>query len=88
MTRFECLEELARDLIGDGKTPDLFFVTDRGNVVTVTTDYRDAAGVWDAVTFDLCSRPFADFRPAEEQASKPLLDLPSAPIGFAGPRVG
>lgn len=30
------LEELARDTVGDGTAPDLYFVTDRGTVVTVT----------------------------------------------------
>lgn len=47
MVRFECLEQLARELIGDGKTPDLFFVTDGGNVVTITADYRVARIHWE-----------------------------------------
>lgn len=49
--------------------------------------YRDASSSWDAPTFRVCSTPLpgGDFRPAEEQQSNPLLDLPSAPIGYAGP---
>ena len=33
--KIEALEELARAMIGDGQSPDLFFVTDRGQVVSV-----------------------------------------------------
>jgi hypothetical protein len=33
------LEALARDRVGDGGSPALFFVTDAGVVVTVTRDF-------------------------------------------------
>lgn len=36
------LETLARDVIGDAQSPNLYFVTDRGKVQTVTTDYPTA----------------------------------------------
>lgn len=41
------LEKLASDMVGDGQTPDLFFVTDRGGVVTVTTDFEVACLAWE-----------------------------------------
>lgn len=44
--------------------------------------YPRDTGSWDSPTFQVCSEPFADFRPAEVQATQPLVDLPSAPIGF------
>lgn len=48
--RIEALQALARDMVGDGKTPDLFFVTDRGAVVTVTTDFELASSHWEALS--------------------------------------
>lgn len=46
--------------------------------------YPSDASSWDVATFRVCSLPLpgGDFRPAEEQQSNPLLDLPSAPIGW------
>ncbi len=35
MKKIDQLEALASAMIGDGKSPDLFFVTDRGRVVSV-----------------------------------------------------
>lgn len=40
------LNALATELVGDGQRPDLFFVTDQGNVVTVTTSARIAYDHW------------------------------------------
>lgn len=40
------LETLARDMVGDDSTPDLFFVTDRGAVVTVSRDFGTAYRHW------------------------------------------
>lgn len=52
--------------------------------------YSSDSSSFDAPTFRVCSTPLpgGDFRPAEEQQSNPLLDLPSAPIGYAGPLAG
>jgi hypothetical protein len=44
--RLECLEELARTMVGDGKSPDLFFVTVGGNVVMISREYRPAYACW------------------------------------------
>lgn len=44
--RIKALEILARDMVGDGKKPDLYFVTDRGVVVAIETDLDAAAQRW------------------------------------------
>ena len=44
--KLEALETLARERVGDGQSPDLFFVTDQGTVVTVTRDYQIASTAW------------------------------------------
>ena len=49
MARIERLEALARDMVGDGETPDLFFVTDRGNVVCIETSAPKAYRRWKAL---------------------------------------
>lgn len=44
--RIEALETLARDMVGDGGSPNVFFVTDGPNVVMVTTDEEKARAAW------------------------------------------
>ena len=44
--KIEALETLARTMIGDGQTPDLFFVTDEGAVVLIETSALRAYGRW------------------------------------------
>lgn len=44
--KIERLEALARECVGDGRQPDLFFVTDQGVVVTVTRDLTVAHTHW------------------------------------------
>lgn len=46
MKRIEALEALARDMVGDGEKPDVFFVTDEGRVVAIETDARRAYDRW------------------------------------------
>lgn len=40
------LDALASDMVGDGGSPNVFFVTDGGHVVTVTTDRSAAWAQW------------------------------------------
>jgi len=40
------LEFLATRIVGDGKAPNLFFVTDQGNVVTTTRNFHIAYEHW------------------------------------------
>lgn len=40
------LEALASNLIGDGQSPNLYFVTDQGVVVTVTRSLEVAHAEW------------------------------------------
>lgn len=49
-TRIGALEQLASTFIGDGKTPDLFFVTINGIVVLVTQHYTTAYIHWRELT--------------------------------------
>jgi hypothetical protein len=44
--RIPALEDMARDMVGDGKSPNLFFVTDRGAVVSVNRDFDVAYSQW------------------------------------------
>ena len=40
------LQELATDMVGDGKTPNLFFVSEQGVIITVTRDFEIAYEQW------------------------------------------
>jgi hypothetical protein len=40
--RLEFLEKLARDLVGDGKEPNLFFVSSNGNIILISRDFEAA----------------------------------------------
>lgn len=44
--RIPALESMARDMVGDSGTPDLFFVTDRGVVVMVARSFPAAHREW------------------------------------------
>lgn len=46
MTKIPELESLARSMVGDGKTPDLFFVGDENGVICVETNALRAYGRW------------------------------------------
>lgn len=46
MKKIKELEELAMKLIGDGKNPNLFFVSENGNIILVTTDGDIAYAAW------------------------------------------
>lgn len=57
--RIEALETLAREMVGDGGTPNAFFVTDGGNVTMVTTNEEEARRAWECL---------ADRLPLQESA--------------------
>lgn len=44
--RMEQLEALARDMVGDGGKPDVFFVSVEGGIVMVTLDFEAAYHAW------------------------------------------
>lgn len=44
------LEELASKMIGDGKTPDVFFVSEQGKINLVTTDFELAYYRWQVLS--------------------------------------
>ena len=77
------LNDLASVMVGDGLKPDVYFVTDGGNVVTVTTDARLAYHHWTNL---------AQRRPLQECALEDRLigviacvepeeDEPNSPLG-------
>jgi hypothetical protein len=46
MSAYERLNQLASELVGDGKSPNLYFVSQDGRVLTVTTERRVAYLHW------------------------------------------
>ena len=40
------LQKLATDMVGNGKTPNLFFVSEQGVIITVTRDFEIAYEQW------------------------------------------
>lgn len=40
------LEDLARKMVGDGKKPNLFFVSLDGNIILISRDFETAYGEW------------------------------------------
>ena len=44
--RIQELERMASKMIGDGKSPDLFFVTQKGDVQLIAQDFRVAYRYW------------------------------------------
>lgn len=48
--KIEALQKLASELVGDGKSPDLFFVTDEGVTVTVTRSFDTAYQEWQSLS--------------------------------------
>lgn len=45
-TEIEPLQSLPRTMVGDGGQPNVFFVTDQGVTVTITTDFEVAYEHW------------------------------------------
>ena len=50
MARIKQLEDLASELIGDGKDPNIYFVGLRGNQIMITTDFDDAYAKWQSIS--------------------------------------
>lgn len=44
------LQALPVDMVGDGKTPDVFFVSQQGIIVLITTEYELAHSYWAAIS--------------------------------------
>lgn len=40
------LEEMARDMVGDGQRPNLYFVTLHGRVIAISTRQETARAIW------------------------------------------
>jgi uncharacterized protein YycO len=49
LKKIQALENMACNMVGDGKTPSLFFVTRDGVVVTVTRDFSIAYSHWNNI---------------------------------------
>lgn len=46
MSKIPQLEELASEMIGDGGSPDVFFVSLKGNIVLITIEFEEAYQKW------------------------------------------
>lgn len=55
--KIEPLEALARTMVGDGGTPNVFFVTVQGVVITITRNFHVAYEQWQAYAClnDVCA---------------------------------
>ncbi len=76
--KIAALEILACDMVGDGKAPDLFFVTDQGVVITVTRnksvaydEWRNLAARRPMVESAMESRRFGVIASVEPESDKP-----------------
>lgn len=49
--KIKALEELARNMVGDGESPNLFFVSDCGAIITITRDFQVAYSEWKKLAF-------------------------------------
>ena len=54
--RIPQLEEMARTMVGDGKAPNLFFVSRKGVILTVTRNYRHAYVQWETMARGMGAR--------------------------------
>jgi len=48
--KIKALENLATDIVGDGKSPNVFFVSTQGVIFMVTTDFEMAYAAWQEVS--------------------------------------
>ena len=46
MSKITELNELATEMVADGKTPNVFFVSEAGNIKLVTTVFQEAYSCW------------------------------------------
>ena len=44
--KIKALNQLATEMVGDGKKQNVFFVCEQGNVVMITTDFDAAHSFW------------------------------------------
>jgi len=47
--KIESLELMAREMVGDGQSPNLYFVSLEGVIITVTRDFRTAHAEWSSL---------------------------------------
>lgn len=81
---FLALEKLASKFIGDGKSPNLFFVTVGGKVVAITQDLEVARYVWEKVSAPMITETtiedrqvgmVAGVQPSGEEGEGPLMRI-------------
>jgi predicted glutamine amidotransferase len=51
--RIKELNKLATEMVGDGQSPNLFFVSINGNILMVTTDFPAAHALWSRLPRDV-----------------------------------
>lgn len=50
--RIEELEDVARQMVGDSGTPDVFFVALNGNIRLITVDFEVAYSLWRSYAYN------------------------------------
>jgi hypothetical protein len=77
--RIAALERLVSDMIGDGKAPNLFFVTHGGNVILIARDFEVAYPVWQSISHQRTAETSLEDRQTGVLASvEPESDKPGA----------
>lgn len=89
--RVKELETLATEMVGDGKKPNLFFVSEQGNILLVTRIFQAAYDLWYRVSLrvdvecaleDRLTGVIASVEPSEDDPKKLMLLDMSRQFGF------
>lgn len=80
--RIEAIEAFASETIGDGKTPDLFFVVDRGTVITITRNFEIALREWRSLArrYPLMESTLENRKDGTLASVEPIDDSPNAKL--------
>jgi hypothetical protein len=81
MHKIKQFEDMARSLVGDGKKPNLYFVSIKGVIVTITRDFETAYNQWRNISQGTTQETALEDRQTGTLASvEPETDQPNAPL--------
>lgn len=79
--RIEALEAVARKLVGDGKSPNVFFVSLDGNIIMIALDFHLAYQKWKEISSQRTTETSLEDRQTGVLASiEPESDEPGAKL--------
>jgi hypothetical protein len=79
--RIEALEAVARKLVGDGKSPNVFFVSLDGNIIMIALDFHLAYQKWKEISSQRTTETCLEDRQTGVLASiEPGSDEPGAKL--------